>query len=401
LRIWIKGELGRVMIKASIFDICYRVNEKKEKTVIVGAGVLGQYVLAHLRTVGIEPIAFFDNRLDEGSYVDGVTVIKPINMGEDYLYVISVKAERNIQSLYEQLRAKTILQENIIVLEYYPRTYEFRSKLQEDEYQKVLDLEYYERFHKLMNWEEPHTYNEKINWEKVYVRDRRKTQLADKYFVREWIEEKIGSQYLNEIYGVWNNAEDIDFRQMPEQFVLKMNNGSGRNIIVTDKSSMDEVAIRKQLDEWKTINFGHLYLEEQYRGIKPKIICEKYLEGLAERYYDYDIFCFHGEPRYIQCISGCHRENAKAAFYDTNWNKQSFTQAYAYDEEVAPRPKNLEKLLELTRVLAKDFDHVRVDWFEYPDSGEGFLFSEMTFSTWAGYKHFIPSVYDEIWGSWI
>ena len=389
------------MTRLSIFDILNKAGKEKQKVVIVGAGIQGQYVLAHLRKNGIEPDAFFDNKLEAGLSVEGVEVLRPVNLGVDCLYILSVKAESNIQALYEQLLLEDIPYENIVVQEYYPRTYEFRSKLQESEYKKVIDLEYYERFHKLMDWDSPCTYNERINWEKVFVRDVRKTQLADKVLVREWIEEKIGRQYLNDIYGVWEKAEDIDFEQLPEQFVLKMNNGSVRNIIVTDKEAMDKTEICRQLNEWRNINFGHLYLEEQYRGIKPKILCEKYLAGLAEEFYDYDIFCFHGEPKYIQCISGCHRETAKAAFYDANWNKQSFTQAYVYDEEFAPRPESLEKMLELTRILAQDFEHVRVDWFEYPDSQEGFLFSEMTFSTWAGYQKFIPEEYDLIFGKMI
>ena len=243
-------------------------------------------MLAHLKKREIEPKCFFDNMLESGSLVDGISVVRPENYGVDYLYIITVKTEKTAQALYSQLQLAGIQEKNIIVQKYYPRTYEFRSQLQESEYQKVIDMEYYERFQTLMNWENPSTYNEKINWEKVYVRDERKTRLADKVLVRNWIKEKIGSQYLNDIYGVWDNEEDIDFSRLPEQFVLKLNNGSVRNIIVTDKASIDEDEIRRQLNEWKNINFGHLYLEEQYRGIEPKILCEKYLSGLAEEFYD-------------------------------------------------------------------------------------------------------------------
>uniref|UniRef100_UPI0040574F52 ATP-grasp fold amidoligase family protein n=1 Tax=Acetatifactor sp. TaxID=1872090 RepID=UPI0040574F52 len=389
------------MVKLSIFEVLNRVGEAKKKVVIVGAGILGKYVLAHLRKNGIEPWAYFDNKLEAGSLVEEIEVVKPKNLGEDYMYIIAVKNEDNIHALYEQLQSDGVCEENIIVQEYYPQTYDFRSKLQENEYQKVIDMDYYERFLKLMDWESPCTYNEKINWEKAYVRDRRKTQLADKVLVREWIEDKIGGLYLNDIYGVWDNPEDIDFSQLPEQFVLKMNNGSVRNIIVTDKSKLDKNEICKQINEWKNINFGHLYLEEQYRGIKPKILCEKYLEGLADSFYDYDVYCFHGEPKYIWCINGSHKADCKAAFYDLSWNKQPFSYGYPLDEENAPRPKNLDKIVQLSRILAADFEHVRIDWYEYPDSEEGFLFSEMTFSTWGGGKKFIPEEYDSIFGKMI
>lgn len=389
------------MVKLSIYDVIDRVRGENRSVVIVGSGQLGRYVLAHLRKVGIEPKAFFDNKVLAGSLVEGIEVLKPCDLGAGYMYIIAVKNENVTQELFEQLKAEGINEENLIVQEYYPRSYDFRCKLHENEYQKVLDMEYYEIFSKLMDWDAPSTYNEKIHWEKANVKDKRKTRLADKVLVREWIEEKIGNQYLNAIYGVWDNAEDIDFSQLPEQFVLKLNNGSVRNIIVTDKSSIDEDEIRKQLNDWKNINFGHLHLEEQYRGIEPKILCEKYLEGLADSLYDYDIYCFHGEPKYIWCINGSHRENCRAAFYDLNWNKQDFSYGYPLDEETAPRPQNLEKMLELSRILSKDFEHVRVDWYEYPDSAEGFLFSEMSFSTWGGGKKFVPEEYDLLFGEMI
>ena len=394
-------ERGNKMVKLSILEMIDRVHEESKNVVIVGAGQLGRYVLAHLRKIGIEPKAFFDNKVLTGSLVEGIKVMKPCDLGFDYMYIIAVKNESVTQELFEQLKEDGIHEENIIVQECYPRTHDFRCKLQENEYQKVIDMDYYERFGRLMSWEHPSTYNEKINWEKVYVKDERKTRLTDKVLVRDYIEEKIGKQYLNDVYGVWDNAEDIDFSQLPEKFALKTNNGSVRNIIVTDKSTIDEEAIRKQLNDWKNKNYADLYLEEQYRGIKPKILCEKFLSGLADSLYDYDVYCFHGEPKYIWCINGSHKENCRAAFYDLDWNKQDFIYGYPMDEENAPRPQNLEKMLELSRVLARDFEHVRVDWFEYPDSAEGFLFGGMTFTTWAGMKKFIPEEWDLKFGELI
>lgn len=395
------GKVKSMMKKLSIYDLKDRIIKENKKVVIVGAGILGRYVLAHLRKEGVESVLFFDNNLTEGLLVDDVEVVKVKNLGEDYLYIIAVKTDKNVQALYEQLLLEGISNNNVIVQEYYPRTYEFHRKMPENEYQKAVDIIYFECFQQLMDWDSPSAYNEKINWEKINVRDERRNKLADKFKVREWIEEKIGKQYLNDIYAVWDNAEDIDFARLPEQFALKLNNGSVRNIIVKDKAAIDEVAVRKQLNEWKRINYAYCFFEAQYRDIEPKILCEKYLEGLADSLYDYDVFCFHGEPKYIWCINGSHKENCKAAFYDLNWNKQDFSYGYPLDEEMAPRPRNLEKMIELSRILSSDFEHVRVDWYEYPDSAEGFLFSEMTFSTWGGMKTFIPEKYDLIFGEMI
>lgn len=102
---------------------------------------------------------------------------------------------------------------------------------------------YYERFGKRINWENPTTYNEKINWEKLNVKDERRNKLADKLLVRDWIREQIGEKYLTRVYGVWNDANDIDFDKLPNAFALKLNNASGRNFIVKDKSQIDLAGI--------------------------------------------------------------------------------------------------------------------------------------------------------------
>ena len=148
--------------------------------------------------------------------------------------------------------------------------------------------------------------------------------MADKYLVREWVAEKIGKEYLNTLYGVWDNADDIDFDRLPNSFVLKCNHGSGWNIIVKDKQDLDIAEARKQLNEWLHMNTFYLGFEWQYKNITPKIICEAYLEGMAETVYDYNIYCFHGQPQYIWCINGSHRPGCKASFYDIEWNMQEF-----------------------------------------------------------------------------
>lgn len=380
------------------------LEKAKERTgvVIVGAGYAGIDMLALLRKNTIEPLCFFDN--DEkmhGESINGIQIIKPHKKAEVGLYIICVRDENIRSQLYEQLLAFGIEKDNIVAQHYTCRSYEYLSSLKEAEVRRELDSIYFERFQKPMNWDNPMTYNEKLNWEKIFVRDERKTRLADKYLVREWVKEKIGEDYQTRIYGVWDKAEDIDFSMLPNKFVLKVNNGSARNIIITDKNQLDEEKVCGQLKEWLGKNFYYTNFEIQYKDIVPKIICEEYLEGVAENLYDYDVFCFHGEPKYIWCISGSHRKGCKASFYDLNWNKQPFSYGYPLDEEDAPRPENLDKMLELSRVLSKDFKHARVDWYQYPAGKHGILFSEITFTTWSGMKHFVPEEYDRILGDMI
>ena len=115
---------------------------------------------------------------------------------------------------------------------YNVRNYDYISSLDEKDYRNEIQAMYYEHFSRKINWQNPSTYTEIINWEKVNVRDKRRTELADKYLARKWVGDKIGDEHLTKIYGVWDNANEIKFDELPNAFVLKLNNGSGYNIIV-------------------------------------------------------------------------------------------------------------------------------------------------------------------------
>ena len=371
-----------------------------DAVIIVGAGKIGRGLVTRFEENLVPVEALFDN--DEGlvgSKIGNVIVSKPYKViRENSVYFIAVKEEMHRKALCSQLQALGVEKEDIIIYQTY-RDYEYLSNLDEKYYEEEIQEMYFDKFGKRMNWQKPLTYNEKINWEKINVKDQRRTRLADKYLVREWIKEQIGEKYLTKLYGVWDDANDINFDDLPRSFVLKLNNGSGRNIIVKDKSQINQEATRQQLNKWKENNFAYTSLELHYKDIVPKIICEEYLEGVAESVYDYDIYCFHGEPVYVWCIKGSHRPGCQASFYDKNWEMQNFSYGYPLDPVPAPRPEKLDQMLDLSRLLSKDFEHVRVDWYNLPDGRV--LFCEMTFSTWGGLKQWQPEKYDAIFGAFI
>lgn len=372
-----------------------------EKTIIVGAGTRGKELLKNLS--GYEDIsvwAFFDNDTNLiGQSIDDVEIMKPCKVeGDIVVYVIAVDSPEARRVLCFQLEGLGVERENIITYYFY-RDYDYKSRLDESCYEDEIKQMYYETFGKKINWLNPITYNEKINWEKLNVKDERRTRLADKFLVREWIKNQIGEKYLTELYGVWNDASEIDFDKLPDRFALKLNNGSGRNVIVKDKKTIDPFKIRQRLKVWEKNNFAFESFELHYRDIVPKIICEEYLEGVAESVYDYNIFCFHGEPMYIWCIKRSHRPGCQASFYNKDWEMQPFSYGYPKDPVPAPKPNKLDEMLELSRILCKEFPHVRVDWYNLPDGR--LLFGEMTFSTWSGLKHFEPEEYDLLFGKLI
>lgn len=386
-------------MKLSLENMLERL-KSTDNVVIVGAGKRGRALRLHLKCRSVAVAYFFDNNQELcGNDIGDVKIVKPqkIENGTS-LYVIAVDGVRKQEEILKQLCSLGIAEYDIMVFDRFAE-YDYLSKLDEKYYPMELQEMFFERFGRKIDWNHPMTYNEKVNCDKINCREKIRTQLADKYLVRDWIKEKIGEQYLNKLYGVWDDADDIDFDKLPNAFALKVNNGSGRNIIVKDKSQIDQDIVRRRLNEWKNNNYAFQFFELQYKDIVPKITCEAYLEGMAESLYDYNIYCFHGEPEYIWCIKGSHKPDCQASFYTKNWEMMPFSFGYPKDNVLAPRPANLDKMLELSRVLSKDFKHVRVDWYNLPDGRV--LFGEMTFTTWGGMYHFEPEEWDTYFGSLI
>lgn len=367
--------------------------------VIVGAGAIGKKLVRIINKWNLGNVSsFFDNQnVKWGSKVEGYEIKQPCCEG-DKIYLISVQNELMREEIYYQLIHLGI-PEKLVVAYDDKDSLQYRKRLEKALYPYEVEEVYYDIFGAYINHEDPHNYNEIINLEKLYLRDERRAELSDKYLVKSWVEKQIGAEYVVKLYGVWDKAKEIDFNNLPNSFVLKVNNGSERNIVVKDKRSIDLEKVREQLDEWMNTSFEYVAFEPHYGQIIPKILCEEYIEGIADDLYDYNVYCFHGQPKYIWCIKESHKENCVASFYDTAWNKQEFSYGYPPDGEMAPRPKQLEKMLELSRVLSADFKHVRVDWYITRDGR--IFFGEMTFSTWAGYMRFIPQKWDRIFGNLI
>lgn len=246
---------------------------------------------------------------------------------------------------------------------------------------------YFETTGERLDLNNPKTFNEKIQWLKLYDSTPLKTKLADKYLVRDWVKEKIGEEYLIPLLGVWDRAEDIDFDKLPNQFVLKCNHGCAYNIIVKDKSKLNINKTKEQLNKWMMEDYSFKNgFEMQYSDITPKIIAEEYMEtknGLT----DYKVWCFNGEVYYIQYIS--EREKYyKMAFFDKNWDRQDFISNHkALNYDIA-KPKNLDKLIELSEILSNEFKYVRVDFYILDDGS--IKFGEMTFTPASGILNWQP-----------
>lgn len=253
---------------------------------------------------------------------------------------------------------------------------------------------------KSLNLKNPATFNEKINWLKLYdyPNNNLVIKCTDKFAVREYVESKGLDYILNDLYGVYNKTEDIDWDKLDEKFVLKCNHGCGYNIICDDKKKLDIDRAKISLNKWMKEDFGKVSGEPHYSKIDKKIVCEKYL---GKDILDYKFFCFKGEPQFLyisRAVAGSHH-GLKADFFDLNGNKMPFrrTDHESFDS-IPPMIKNMNEAIEICKTLSSDFEFVRVDLFEVE---EKIYFSELTFSPCTGMMPISPEHFDNNLGSMI
>jgi hypothetical protein len=258
-------------------------------------------------------------------------------------------------------------------------------------------LMYFHIRHKWINLRNPKTYNEKIQWMKLYHHDPLTRDLSDKYKVREFVKKRIGEPYLVELLGVYQNFDEIDFDGLPDQFVLKCNNDSGSIAICRDKKTFDIDAARAKLEKGLNTNFYYAGREWQYKYIKPLLICEKYIENKPGDLLDYKFFCFDGVPKLVHLNFG-RATDLKKNIYDLDWNLLDVKMKYDNDPSVfLDKPENLDEMLDVAARLSAGFPHVRVDLY----CVEGKIyFGEMTFTHTGGNSLFQPESFNYKMGGW-
>ena len=250
---------------------------------------------------------------------------------------------------------------------------------------------WYKKHTKLeLNLKNPQTFNDKINWLKLYDSTPIKTKLSDKYLVRDWIKEQIGEEYLIPLLGVWENAKDIDFDKLPDKFVLKCNHGSGYNIIVTDKSNLNIEQTRKKLNKWIGEDFAFKWgYELHYSNIQRKIIAEKYIEPTLSP-IELQAWCFNGQVKFISYETIKDAKNPQRCILYDNWEPTNFKISpnhYSDFETIPKMPICYKEFLNIAKKLAYNFYHVRVDFIIYNDN---LLFRELTFTSGSGLSQFEP-----------
>lgn len=254
---------------------------------------------------------------------------------------------------------------------------------------------------KKLNLKNPQTYNEKLQWLKLYNRNPEYTKMVDKDLVKDYVANKIGEEYIIKTLGVWDNVKDIDFDKLPSQFVLKCTHDSGSTIICKDKAQFD---VEKTLKFLKKRQKKKMYLwgrEWPYKNVKPRIIAEEYMvDESGYELKDYKFFCFDGKVKAMFIAKDRTKadEETKFDFFDENFNHLPFTNGHPNAKPPYYKPENFEKMKELAEELSIGIPHVRVDFYNI--NGK-IYFGELTFFHWSGIIPFEPQDWDYKFGSWI
>lgn len=260
-----------------------------------------------------------------------------------------------------------------------------------------------------INWKNPTTFTEKLQWLKVYDYKPEYTQMVDKLAAKDYVAERIGKEYIIPTIGVWDRVEDIDWDFLPDQFVLKTTHGGGGCgvVVCSDKANFDKEKAIKKLEISMKSNAGKSYREKPYLNVPRKIIAEKFM---AERNYstssiysdltDYKFYCFNGAPKYCQVICD-RRSNETIDFYDMDWNHMPFIGLNPHARNgltPVPKPQHLDVMQRICSVLARGMSFVRIDLYEINGCE---YFGEITFYPASGFGVFTPTEWDNHLGDLI
>jgi len=252
-----------------------------------------------------------------------------------------------------------------------------------------------------MHWDNPQTFNEKLQWLKVYDRKYEYTVMVDKFLAKKYAADKIGEEYIIPTLGAWERFEDIDFDTLPNQFVLKCTHDSGGLVICRDKSKFDKKEARKKIEKCLNRNFYWQSREWPYKNVKRKILVEKYMEDAsAEELKDYKFYCFNGIPKFLYLSQGLENHTtARISYVTLDWKIADFYRDdYLPFDELPAKPKMFERMIELAKQLSEGISFLRVDFYEI--NGK-IYFGEMTFYPGGGFTRFAPEEWDYKLGSWI
>ena len=262
-------------------------------------------------------------------------------------------------------------------------------------------VRYFLYMHEFLNLEHPTTYSEKLQWIKLYYHNPEYTRLVDKLAVKEYVSEKIGSEYIIPTLAVYDRVEDIDFEKLPQQFVLKCIHDSGGLVICKDKAKLDINKAKEKLSTSLKRDYYIRTREWPYRDVPKKIIAEQYMED--EEYHelrDYKFFCYGGVPKTLFIAANRSSKNSEMTidFFDMEFNNLHIISGHPNSTTEIQKPKCFDEMKQLATKLSEGMPEVRVDFYEV--NGKVY-FGEFTFFNNGGHRKYKPNKWNKIFGDWI
>lgn len=269
-------------------------------------------------------------------------------------------------------------------------------KLNDAFYLKII---YYQTFNKKLDLSNPKTFNEKLQWLKLYDRNPEYTKMVDKYEVKKYVAEKIGEEYIIPTIGIYDSFEEINFKELPDQFVIKCTHDSGGIVICKDKSNFSIEEARKKINKCMKNNYYRNWREWPYKNVKPRIIIESFMDdGVNSQLVDYKLQCFWGKvDNILVCVDRDKETGVKYHYFDTNWKYLKYCPYPGINEKNIniSKPKQLDKMIKIAERLSAGIPEVRIDL--YIIHGK-IYFGEYTFFTNGGFDTTITSDADIILG---
>ena len=385
------------------------------KVCLFGAGKIGStWAYDIITAAGIHIDSYCDNGKPVGVDIrDGVCTISKEDLYalKDSVFVFITVAEKYQEAIKEQLAVNGI--NNTYSINHASLSYFMDDIMVGDDGQKIAqykcvtdDATFLKTYFKKslgyeLNLENPKTFNETLQWLKLYDRNPEYTKMVDKAEVKKYVAGIIGEEHIIPTLGVYDSFDEINFDKLPERFVLKCTHDSGSVVICRDKNSFDKEAAREKLTKALGVNLFWYGREWPYKYVKPRIIAERYLDGDdTGDLHDYKFFCFNSVVKALEVIQNrfvCKKKKEKDVF-DSNFNLLPIQYGCPNSSVSPKRPKYFNKMLEISKKLSEKIPHVRCDFYE---SNDELFFGELTFFTGSGFLPFSPDSWDEKFGEWI
>ena len=267
--------------------------------------------------------------------------------------------------------------------------------------ERYLKIAYRIKMGQKLHLDNPVTFSEKLQWLKLYDHNSQYTAMVDKYAVKEFIAKRVGEEYVIPTLGVWKNTDEIDFDSLPDKFIVKATHDSGSYAICRSKDTFDFTSAKRRLKRCLRHNYYWGGREWPYKNIEPKIIAEPLIEE-PEKMKEFKFFCFNEEPVFFQSITDrTHADGPILQFHDINGVRLDIIDAVYKCRQGGPfelLPDNLEDLIRLSRILAKNTSFLRVDFFE---TDSRIYVGELTFFESGGFCRFTPEEWNRRLGDWI